>query len=405
MSLFVVGAIGAGVVLATNAFFSDTETSVGNTFTAGRLDLKVNGQDNPSAVVSFNDLKPGDNILVNKDLYVDFNPAKIWLHVTDLQATQGAQTEPEIVEENGVPKFDIQNYITYDLKLSSPSATTIIDFNNGVLLPDAVSCWIPIGLIPGATHVTMEQSFHFDPTVTNWAQGDVLTFTEEFLAQQKNDPTIPDTGSGRVWNPELRRCVPRTTPTPTPSPTPTPTPTPTPVPSPTPIACIQTFPNSFEQVAQGVRKDGSAVLAARSDGNLALGAPQTTGIPVDPTLPGNYFFSLGFKLANPVGPGGSIVLKFAQPFFNQIGNDLQVYEVTGATTPPYPDEKVKVEVSPNGSTWTTVAASLTRDGGVDISPVPSAQYVRLTDVSTISLFPNDADGYDLDAVRANCGTQ
>lgn len=59
--------------------------------------------------------------------------------------------------------------------------------------------------------------------------------------------------------------------------------------------------------------------------------------------------------------------------------------------------------------WTLVSSSVNRDGTVDIAPVPSAQYVRLTDVTPQASFPtptyNDADGYDVDAVKALCGTQ
>jgi predicted ribosomally synthesized peptide with SipW-like signal peptide len=41
LSLAIIGAVGAGVVGATGAFFNDTETSQGNIFVAGDLDLKV----------------------------------------------------------------------------------------------------------------------------------------------------------------------------------------------------------------------------------------------------------------------------------------------------------------------------------------------------------------------------
>lgn len=44
MSLAIIVAVGAVVVGATGAFFSDTETSTGNTFTAGAIDLKVDSQ-------------------------------------------------------------------------------------------------------------------------------------------------------------------------------------------------------------------------------------------------------------------------------------------------------------------------------------------------------------------------
>ena len=57
-SLLVIGAIGSATLAFSNAFFSDTEKSSGNNFTAGRLDLLINGQNNPSAIVNVSDLKP-----------------------------------------------------------------------------------------------------------------------------------------------------------------------------------------------------------------------------------------------------------------------------------------------------------------------------------------------------------
>jgi len=62
ISLAIIGAVSAIVVGATTAYFSDTETSTGNTFSAGTLDLQVNDQ-NPWTSVAFNvsDVKPGDS--------------------------------------------------------------------------------------------------------------------------------------------------------------------------------------------------------------------------------------------------------------------------------------------------------------------------------------------------------
>jgi predicted ribosomally synthesized peptide with SipW-like signal peptide len=201
LGLLIIGTVGTSSVLLTNAYFSDTETSAQNTFTAGKLDLKVNGSDNPTAVVSFSDLKPGDTKTFEKTLFVDNNPAWVWLHLKDLVTTQGTETEPEKFEENGTPKSDLQNYLAYDLSLAGIA---------GLSLPDAVSCWIPLGEIPGAKDTLMTQTFNFDSAVTNWAQGDTLTFTEEFYAVQTRNnphPSPPASTTGRVWNPDLKKCV------------------------------------------------------------------------------------------------------------------------------------------------------------------------------------------------------
>jgi len=58
----VIGLVGAG----TNAWFQDTETSTGNTFTAGTLDLKIRDQDEPwgdgvTATWTASNMAPGDS--------------------------------------------------------------------------------------------------------------------------------------------------------------------------------------------------------------------------------------------------------------------------------------------------------------------------------------------------------
>ena len=376
------------IVGASFAFFSDSETSTGNNFTAGRLDLKIDGGDDTPQIVFFQDLKPGDNYIEEKDLFVDFNPAQVWLHLKgpseqsphDPISTQGNQTEPETLEENGVPKHDIENYITYDLQIDEN--TPIIAQEENVPFKDVFSCWIPLGQLPGNTHVNVQQSFHFDPAVTNWAQGDDITWTEEFYASQINDPSgPPPTGSGRVWNPNTKTCEP-----------------------PEIIASCELedsiFASSVLSSAQGLRKNGTAVLVDRTDPTDALGAPQSNGLPSDSPVVADSFFSLGFPHTNNGNVPGSITLDMGEAFYpNPSGADLFVYEVTGGV---YPDETLTVQAKLNlGDSWTTLG-NVTRDGGIELGILSSARYVQLTEASNIAPFEATADGYDLDAVKAFC---
>jgi len=59
LSLATIGVVGAIAVSATGAWFSDTETSTGNTFTAGTLDLAVNGQNTGIIPVVVGNIAPG----------------------------------------------------------------------------------------------------------------------------------------------------------------------------------------------------------------------------------------------------------------------------------------------------------------------------------------------------------
>lgn len=130
--------------------------------------------------------------------------------------------------------------------------------------------------------------------------------------------------------------------------------------------------------SQGLRKDGNPVDAIRSNPNAAVGVAENN------TVLGN-FYSLGF--------GGSIILRFDNP----ISNGVVVVE---ATNLPYPTETAMVELSADGSTWLT-AGTVSADGEVKMPErLSCARYARVTDTSNPAGFPNDADGYDLDGVRA-----
>lgn len=169
---------------------------------------------------------------------------------------------------------------------------------------------------------------------------------------------------------------------------------PTPVPTTSPSSapnCQVEWASGTELVSQGLKKDGSAVAADRSDVTKAFGIAESNGLTDDnPVTPGT-FYSLGF--------GGIITLSFTNPVVNVPGPDLQIYEITGGT---YPEEKVKVEVSQDNSIWQVISPSVSRDAQIDINPLPWVKYIRLTDVSNSALFDNTADGYDLDAIKANC---
>lgn len=135
--------------------------------------------------------------------------------------------------------------------------------------------------------------------------------------------------------------------------------------------------------SQGMRKNGTAVLPARSNPSAALGVAEND------TNDGS-FFSLGF--------GGSITLGFD----NGISGGTLVVE---ATNPGYPNEKAKVEVSPDGTNW-TVAGNVEADGEVSLpQSVTCAKFVRVTDTSNAADFSDDtADAYDVDGVRSTGDT-
>ena len=145
LSLALVAFVGAAAVGATGAFFSDTETSTGNTFTAGAIDLRVDSQQhynnaicvpNPSETIgdywwqlevganpqqdqypvigspctgtwdltdlgpahkffNFGDVKPGDQGENTVSLHVQNNPAYACVDITTTANDENTLIEPE----------------------------------------------------------------------------------------------------------------------------------------------------------------------------------------------------------------------------------------------------------------------------------------------------------------------
>ncbi|MDD5032094.1 MAG: SipW-dependent-type signal peptide-containing protein [Patescibacteria group bacterium] len=105
-------AVAAIVVTATTAYFSDTETSTGNTFSAGSLDLQfqVGGAAAEWADVDGNplfdgvafplgDLKPGDQGEKTVRLWVDDNPSCGTVSVDVYEDMDNDCTEPEVDDD------------------------------------------------------------------------------------------------------------------------------------------------------------------------------------------------------------------------------------------------------------------------------------------------------------------
>jgi len=119
-SVGVLALVGALVLGATGAFFSDTETSTGNTFTAGAIDLQIdsecsyNGEPSDECgtwklknleptsdkFFDFKDIKPGDEGENTISLHVINNDAWVCGEVSNLADYENDQTEPEALVDD-----------------------------------------------------------------------------------------------------------------------------------------------------------------------------------------------------------------------------------------------------------------------------------------------------------------
>ena len=159
------------------------------------------------------------------------------------------------------------------------------------------------------------------------------------------------------------------------------------------------YADCVDSYSQGMRKDGTPVVAARSNPDAALHAPQTTGQQFDfPNPAETTFFATGF--------GGTVTLCFNNEVENGPGNDLHVYETTYGPGTSYPPENARIEGSADGYTYVELSPSITRDSDLelDLGPLSSMRFIRITDVSNPADFSGSqystADAYDVDAVAA-----
>ena len=430
--VFVVALVATG----TAAFFGDTESSTGNTFAAGAIDLKIDNESYYNGALNegtswelkdlgegdfffnFLDLKPDDEGEDTISLHVDDNEAWACMDVTVTNFNDNGCNEPEGEDGDatcGDDEGELQNEIHF---------VWCADDGDNVLEDDETTFFGPQSLAGLELHVPLADSTGdgilssnpLDPGATYyigkaWCFG---TLTLSALAQDdqgktgSNGPldrgtgidcdgsgldntTQTDSVEGEVSfyavqsrnYPEFQCGVP------------------------TGEECelVETFADEVVSTNQGRRKNGTAVAGDRSDPSKALGAPQSGGTPYDNPVIAGSFFSLGFP-SDPFDDSdgsASIVLAFNDNLIvNGPGSDLKLWEVTGGSN--YPDEQVDVYVgnSPVGP-WTLVGDDVARDAEIDIAPIASAGYVRIVDASNVGLFESTADGYDLDAVQAlNC---
>jgi len=210
-ALLIIGFVVAGTI----ALFGDTETSLPNVSTIGTIDLAVNAQNpwNETFTTVLSDLKPSvttlpiDITLTN----VGTGPMDVWVRITDVATDGGddsyftyASSEPEYVAEggtflNGAPegdntaRHDIDTKILIGLLLGAVDIDFDDDFYVCAFDDGADGYWLYLGslLAPDAA-MQGTMKFMLDQDTEYWAQGDAMTFTIEFYAQQSEGDPIPE---------------------------------------------------------------------------------------------------------------------------------------------------------------------------------------------------------------------
>lgn len=184
LSLLVIGVVSVSAGAGTWAYFSDTETSSGNTFTAGTLDIEIPNTFN------FGNVAPGDTkteeITIKNNGSIAAKSVFLELSVVDSEPTDDTEPE-EFAETTTGDVYDISKMIeitniTYDtVDISSLYAG--FDNGNGYLDLDdlnnaskiEINGGVNLNTLMTAT-VIIEMQLH--TTTNNEYQGDMSTVTE-----------------------------------------------------------------------------------------------------------------------------------------------------------------------------------------------------------------------------------
>jgi len=221
ISLSIVGAVAAAVVVGTTAFFSDTETSTGNTFTAGTIDIAVNGE-NPWSQTGqyvFKDMKPSQVEYSNFTIKnVGTNPVNVWKKVDVVSEEENGINEPECVAYGGTwsggtcnnptnVKNDISSVIQYDLsvKLYSSDHATSPVWEQTLYNLDKTIAQIQggngtfLGMIPKGWHMDVVESYHMKNEAGNEYQSDKMTFNITLTGEQLRGTAVLEDKDPSNW--------------------------------------------------------------------------------------------------------------------------------------------------------------------------------------------------------------
>ena len=214
ISLSVISVVAAIAVGGTIAFFSDTETSTGNTFTAGTIDISVDNMNPWNETFALVDMKPSYTDYINFEIQntgSDPNPVNVWKNIKVTSETTGTQSEPECTEQLGcwdnsakacdwtsctgrTDKNDLSSVIWYDLYVEVYSGNNLLFWQTIYADADhetidkvygvAGDKEVYLGMIPAGGKMKVQQSYHMDTDTGNWAQGDQMTFNINLRAEQ-----------------------------------------------------------------------------------------------------------------------------------------------------------------------------------------------------------------------------
>ena len=232
MSIMIIGIATAFLGAGTFSYFTDTEISTGNTFTAGTIDIAIDGQNPWTGSFTFDDIKPCRVEYITFTISnVGNNPVNVFKEIKDVACTGGvaeyssASSEPEYTECGGefnvngnptgngyVEVCNIDTAIIYDMTVEVYDTSgrlwwqVIYDEDSNMMVSDISQLGkMQLGMIPVGGYMVVTQSYHMKADTTNWAQGDTMTFDIEIYGEQLNGAVlkgaqlVPKDEEGGEW--------------------------------------------------------------------------------------------------------------------------------------------------------------------------------------------------------------
>lgn len=183
--LAMVAVFSSGVIFA---LFDDTETSSGNSFTAGTLDLKVNTVDNPTSTFTVSDVYPGASGSVSVTLTNSGTiTGTLVASVISVSNEPGSTPEPEAALGTAdAGELGANMILTIWIDTDGDG---IQDGGEGVLfnsaLNNANNVGITVGDLIGGASTQIGIGYSVPGTVGNVIQGDECTFSIQYVLTQK----------------------------------------------------------------------------------------------------------------------------------------------------------------------------------------------------------------------------
>jgi predicted ribosomally synthesized peptide with SipW-like signal peptide len=229
VSLATILVVGAAAIGGTVAYFSDVETSTGNTFTAGTIDIAVDSE-NPwvsNGDYTFADMKPGQIEYSNFTIKnVGTNPVNLVKKVTlDTTLTEDEKengiNEPECAQYGGtwsgnacsggtavnnleaVIKYDLSVKVYADDIATTPMWEQVLYKVNGTgtdaTLLSLLGSDMALGMVPVGGRMDVVESYHMDAVAGNEYQSDKMKFDITLTGTQLTGTLVLEDKDSTDW--------------------------------------------------------------------------------------------------------------------------------------------------------------------------------------------------------------